>query len=874
MLRNILHDIQLQIFDYFGLPESEAVAIDVLARSLWDGAAVRPGSRGDVRQYRMDNDYSDIAERDKDDYVGKVPALGSGWRPHSEDNDPKDWQQIQSAKERDLIQNALGDLYAERGPLALKPTADLTDNEKERLREIDILVAQLNTHGFLEAVPGTQIFGDDVNCIYRSMSAANVPFRYRCRRVLEWKRPITHYLYWFKPRDGQVNHYFEIDMGDTLRLLLEGGDKATLFRKHEDRDTEEWETTDQLRKALLAKRYLSEAQATQIQTERDEIEKIRKTGKDAKRKLTPDEEARIEQRRNSIKTIQAQIGLTDAEKAQVKEYEEFLFRQIETLDWNESALSLYNRPLTITCFDYGMGTAAFVLNIGRNAYIFRDKYLTKKRDWTPLWGTPTNKRDPNFNGAQKLQLSGGGGAFIYKQGYVKINRRDELVSAPMHFGRRLPTGVIPVNGLKSQNLPAGCDVTFEIREIDGFDDLLALIGIEIAPQYQVVVTFTSDGKTLPLLFRANIQIPATPRAANVKVWDSADYPNAIITFTSQMDSARRSVLYQLKIKNTGGNLNLPTAMRERVGNLLVDGQPAITGGLFADEGTTEIKKVITTSGNENTWTEWTFTLVDKGRPARAARFKKDLVFDGMYLGDAVRLAYGSVGYTNTELAGVPTGAAGGLKLPTAAPGEKAAIRATKGARVDDYVQGELVGRFGLGRRCWWDRSGVLNLGLLQARVLAGINYKGSLTATNARRQYFNTIERSLNTEDYFTFFRVEGATDIDTGKPLAAEHRINEATDVRFKGVDSRYIGYDKDAEIISDEALNEQHYVDIALQTKVLMEGKPREVWKFQAPYASDILAGDVFQVEGQNWELVSTSPAEILDDEMIVEVQTPLLT
>ena len=383
----------------------------------------------------------------------------------------------------------------------------------------------------------------------------NVPFSYRSRYWLEAGRPWTLWLWRAKARPGQVNHYLDIDLSTRLRLSFEGKDTAKLYRKNETRDPIEWQAQDERRKELLAKKYLSTDESDTIRTKREMAAGIKEAAKArpaGSTKLTPDEKAQILQLKADIKAIQDLHGLSAADSREIAELNKFLFRQIETIQLNENAQSLIGFAFSITAIDYGTGTVQFVLDIGRNAWVFEDKYLTVRHRFGWLWGTTPSERDQGFDVNERMTISGSGGALVWRFSYVKTNS-DTLVSAPMDLGRAIELSGNPVNGLWSRNLPPGNDIAFSVREY-----LPSQTGaINTPPQYQLVIEFKTDGKFLPLLFRAQMQIMATPRAANVLVWDSATTPGAVVNVIPHQDGKRK--LFQVTIMRKDGfpTLGLP-----------------------------------------------------------------------------------------------------------------------------------------------------------------------------------------------------------------------------------------------------------------------------------------------------------------------------
>ena len=312
-------------------------------------------------------------------------------------------------------------------------------------------------------------------------------------------------------------------------------------------------------------------------------------------------------------------------------------------------------------------------------------------------------------------------------------------------------------------------------------------------------------------------------------------------------------------------------MRERVVDLLIDDEPVVTGGLIAEETVGELAKATPeeTASQLLNWTQWVYTIVDKSRAAQQQRIsaREDLIVDGFYCGDALRAHLRNCGYRDDELAGIPSGAAGGVLLPSPGPGQKSLLRATPGAIAWDYVQSELVERYGLGWELWINSLGVFQWTAPNNRVL-DIDWKRPSEAIDSRLQTLAAMQRTRNTDKFFTQILVVGGINPETRQHYSAEWRSNQATDPRFEGT-SQYIGHDKPMRILRDPAWDKT-YCEIVKRTQVALFGKAHATYTTAVPLNTDVTTGDEMKVHGVDVRLARIGSSSVLDDTMPVELET----
>jgi hypothetical protein len=866
MERNFLHNVEVTIYEHEREPAQPPVAFNLLGSKLRQ-SAIANGTPGDVRQFQLDNASpgEDVAWQEDQ---GKIPALIPGWRTHAFDNSANDWQQLRSEKETRLLEAAIEDTQAAIAALEQKHDK-LSDNETERLIAFQEELDDLQTRGYLETIPGSQLWGDDADGIYRRLSTANVPFRYRSRFTLE-QRPFTLWLYRPKPRPKQISQTLKIKIGRLLELVFEGQDRATLYRIHDGREPGEWRAANARREQLLAKRYLSESATDKIEELRENITAIQQAAKDAKQKLDDDQKSEIEGLKKSIKIIQKRAGLTPANKDELKELEKFLFRQIETVQLAETAQSLVGRPFALTFLDSGMGFMQISLDIGRNTYTFEDTYITARRLEKSLWGNPDDRRSAEYSGDEKLEISGNGGALAWRFGYVEVNAIDEILSGDIYLERTIdPEAGAPVTTMRVQ--PNGTNIIFILNAVPNRPGW-----------FQLGIRFTTDGKKLPVVFRATLQVPADPRPPAAIIWQSKNVPGCAITATPHLDEERKGAMWQITLRaldNIVGGINalgLPDKLRRRTIDIKVDGRAAVTGGVIVDDNWSGAKE-ITSPGTPQKFLAWgsvRITVRDKLQRVQDALFGEDLELDGQWIGDAIYLVRRNMGATEDELSLLPRGRAGGWQLPSAAIGEKAIMKPSKRAARYEYIMSQIVKRFGMGRYYWIDQNGRDRLDFPANRALAGVNYLPSNVATDPRRQYYASskgeIERSRSTDKFFTIIEVVGAVDPDIKQKRHWRYELRQAVDPVYQN-DPRYVGTHIPMEPVSDDAYNEPHHLEAVGRTLKALFCRAPETWSCTIPYTDDILPGDVVPFSGMPWRVRSAQPpADLNDDELVVELET----
>jgi hypothetical protein len=843
---------RVQIISHWGEPSPVAEARDLLAPDLWNSAAVSPGTRGDVRRVWLANYHEPETERIA---AGKNPALGPGWRRACTDNSPDDWESFPGTDEAQHIANAVAQYQSELANINAQAT--LSDTDRRRAAEINELLEGLQTRGLLSAVPGTGNFGDDKMAIYRALNAPNFQFRYRSKFVLEQGRPFTLWLRRFKPVEGQVSHYLQLGIGRTLRIVLER-DKATLYKRDESRDEDAWNSDDARRNELMQKRYGTRAQHEEILAKRDAIEQIKAEFKGST--ATADQRAQIAALEAGIQSIQSSFELTADEKAELEGLEKFLFSQIENIELNETADGLVGTPFSLTFFDFGFGIAEIVCDIGRNRWAFQDHEILRSQSWQWLWGTPANRRSPSYDSGQRLEISGNGGALLWRFGYVAVNKFDLLLSAPINLKRvgiEAAEGIV-VNGQWTPGLTAGNLVEFVLSPV-----------ADRPGWYQMGIRFTTDGNTYPVVTRASLLLPPGPRPAQTVVWDSAHETHAGIELTPKYDD-RRGVIYEVVIHSP---VRLPDRLYEMCATIsAIDestGQEVVftTCGSIAEATHADVAAVVphTETATLQQFGAVVFSVAGKLRLARNKRFPADFTFDGLRENDAIRLALKAAGFSSSELA--PIVAGGGDLLPTAAPGEAPVMKPDADARILPWIEKEIVDELGGGKRLFELPNGTIAYIDPTERVSTA-NYRSSaVTAADSRHQYFATdggrIERVWNTDRYFTQFRVEGAMNPATKQPYSADHEIHEAVDDSFSD-DPRCIGYHKPKETVRNNKLNSQAAVERCLATLVRNEGYPRPEWRLHVPAADEVRPGDRFTFEGTVFTLVNIPEVPFAEDTM----------
>ncbi len=847
-------NIRVLIHSHFGEPVTPAVARDLLSQALWDSAAKEPGARGDVRQIWLDN----YTEPENDRLAaGKFPALGPGWRRESIDNDPADWESFSGPDEQRRISETIA-LYRDE-------LAELDDEETRseadvaRQAELEELINNLQAFGALKAVPATHNFGDDKNAIYRALNAPNFAFRYRSKFVLIQGRPFTLWLRRFRPAEGQLNHYLQLGIGRNLRILFEK-DKAMLYRVNRLRPEADWIAKDARRDELIIKKNGTREQHERITAWRDAIEQVKADYKG--HKPSDEQKAQIKDLNRQIKELQDIFKLTEAEEGEIHELEKYLFTQRESVDLDQTSDSLVGEAFSLTFFDFGFGIMQIVCDIGRNKWIFQDKEILRSQQWQWLWGSHPDRRNRAYDGAERLEIAGNGGALLWRFGYVKTNQTDTLLGAPIYLGRSdldVSQGLI-VNGQWTPNLPAGNQTQFL------FDPVPLRPG-----WYQMGVRFVTDGQYYPIVTRASMQVPAGAIPPRFTVWDSAAHPEVAIELKPKY-SEKRGVIWDVIIHNKEGiKLNLPDRLYERCCSIIVEDLPVMSFGLIAEQTHDDLERLTphTEGAVLQNWSEVLFSAADKLRIARHKRFPADFTFDGMFDNDVVRVALQSIGFNAEELSLIEAGT--GYRMPETAPGESPLLKPDKNVRVLDFLENEIIEKVGLDKQIFVDSDGYVRYEDPALRVRSEIPYAHAANASNTQRPYFagsgKTIQRIWNTDGYFTQLFVEGDTNPETKKPYSASHTIREAVDPAFGpdgSNDPRFIGHHKPKETMKEQTLNSQAAVERALATQIKKYGYPKPEWRLSAPFDADVLPGDRLMIENRVFTLIGIPSPELEHDEM----------
>jgi len=903
--QRLFHELRLQLFDHPAPPATAAAAFDFLGRSAWHGAGAQKvprfaaflPSRGDVRQFRMDNRRvveEDWQLIDDDVPAGKIPALYPGYRLDCADNDPSEWEVLPLPEEQALIGAAIAETKFQIGELESKispqtgnptgnPTTPLSDDDAKRLQDLSEDLDNLQSNGFLESIPGAGLWGDDATGVYRRLGTANIPFRVRSRSTLQ-SRPLTLWLWRAQPRPQQKNHFLQVDIGARIRIVFESADRAVLFRKNETRKAADFERADEEWQTLRAKRYLSAEDANKIQDERDAIAKLRADAKGLKRKLTLPEQAQlkasVKAHRQSIRAFQRDHGDSPGDRDRLKELEGWMFRQSETLELSATAMSLIDEPFALTMLDSGMGFVSFQLDIGSNSFTFEDRYTTARHLQSFLWGVDAKG---NSGGNDKIELRGSGGALAWRFGYASVNRTDSIRMAPIYLGEAAGDGSnIPIDGRWITPDGTGVDFRLDPSGQKGW--------------YQPGINFQSDGTRVPMVFRAVLQQLATPAPAPSLVWDSADHAGAVVNGTPSLDGERGGALWQLKIHGLSGldALGLPDKMRRRIAALWVRSHDeqgnystwnrVLTGGVVVDDAFENVKGLETpgTAGvTTHPFGALRLTVRDKSQLLSDDRFDEDLELDGLYLGEAIYRIRRNQGASEDELSLLPRGAVSGWKLSSAPPGERAAFKPRKGTSRRDYVENDLVGKFGLGRRYYFDENGRDRLELPEAGADPSLIYKSaselavSDPAASGRRLYFEGdegIERGQTTDRFKTLLEVQGAIDPDTKKRRKWRYELAEAVN---NPASPLFVGRHIPLDPVVDDAYTTNSDLEAVGRSLIARFCRIPQTWRVRVPYENDVLPGRVFLFAGQGgvtgaWRITKVTPlGEVANDELSIELE-----
>ena len=906
MIKTGYNPIRLKIYDHERPPAAPPVSFNLSGHEMWQSSATQdsdaPGSRGDVRQFRLDNWKGSPEEAMLRESDGKLPALIPGWHANALDNSASDWESLRSSEEIAFWTAALEAIASQIHAINTNPQPSADD--LTRLAELLDEQSGLQTNGFLETIPGAQLWGSDATGIYRRLSSANVPFHYRLKRypagigdngnvtyspTLE-QRPFTLWFYRSKPRPEQVNHYVQIEIGRRLRLVIEGADRALLYRKNESRPAKDWADADQEREELLALRFLSPEQAAQITTERNAISALEQAAREAKRQLTADEMAAIKDHQEIIKKVQADVGLRDDEKARLKELDLYLFRQIDTVELVGTGQSLLGTPFSITFLDSGVGFVQLSLDIGANTYVFEDRYTTSRRLVNRLWGNPTDRKNKFYNSDERLEIKGSGGALAFRFGYVAVNTLDIFRSSAVWLGTEVDTEeLIPVFG--TWLAPDDTRVDF------GFDP------IEDRPGYfQLSITFRTDGKRLPVLFRAVLQLPALPSPEPSLILDTLLTPGLVVSGTVHMDEERKGPIWQTTLhafSDIAGGINalgLPSNLRRRSVDVLVrdaggNWLPVLTGGVIVDDTLVDARAVSAPGGSHLgadafDWAQVRLTIRDRAQKISESLIFEDIELDGLWLGDAIYQLRRNMGAPEAQLAMLPRGEHSGWQLPQAAPGSKAVLKPSVRTERLSYITNDLVGRYGFGRQYYIDALGRDRLEMPADRIRFNdsdpIVYRLAEAAASGvlddRRFYHageDGFQRGRSLDKFKSSVEVYGAVNPDTKQRFAFKYELKQATDASNVD-DPRYVGTAMPLDPVTDDAWTDATQVEAVGRTLIARYCRVPDTWEVRTPYSPDLLPGEVFLFADAHgvtspWRIRSAvATDDLTNDELVLELES----
>ena len=695
-----------------------------------------------------------------------------------------------------------------------------TSEDIQRIDTLNRMMDELSRTVYLEdSVNG---FGDGATCLYRTLSAPNIPFSYQLNERLDADRPFAMWIYRFQPEEEQAHPEFNIRIGDRFRIQFLQGSQAKVYRHKEGLSLEDVLAREQEIEEILDRGRLTAADREAIAEKEAQIRAL-KAGKSAGE--LSDEDAQL------IKTLASDIdairksksGLSSADQALLNAKLRQIYENVQDIDWQETDVSLFNRPFTIVVIPDPRGYLLLKFDLGKNTFVFSlDDVLKSGRKQTILPQAP-------------IRLWGNGGAFMFKWAYLRIPTSATLLSRDLHLGF---------------TFGGDADVTWDWNDAPraGFTVTLSPGVSENTLVYQV--DMSSDGRYLPLLYAIDIAIPAGERIQDTTVlWDSDAYTGTIdpiyeVTPSFSIAGGRISRTCEIVVTDIGNVLSfLSDDVRHQV--TIYDKAQSTTDPIFT--GVVQSVSGETLAGGGAIRRR--IFAVDRGLVSGEFSLSDPPKGDGMSLGDYMRLLLRERGFKDAE---IQINAA--EKLPAARPGERPSVHPSSGttlAAALDYLH-ETWALFEIME---WTRDGRFRYEEPQTQT-----YSSTFSTTvNSNRHYVKGTNDALSLDDWYSTFRVRGAVNPVTKRRYAADF-VDYGGIAQYKT--ERVYGLIEDDSLTSAEAVNRK-----CMRLVQLYNAPPIER-QVTIPWHSDLDPGMRISIGGTTYEILRID-GSYRNDEMTLSLR-----
>jgi len=739
------------------------------------------------------------------------------------------------------VPNGQETLYRENA-IALLNTELATENAKNPpdpsiVDSITTSIKQLSEggSGYLSDAWGSMDLDPGTLGVFWRLAAPNVPVTLKSTFDIEKNRSISFRLQRGLEPEGQGDDFsftIEIGNGDTLYAIVmsNDGNNSNFIHYRNMKPKARQALLDQ-RDALLDFGRITPAEQKEIDTLTEQI-KAAKAANENGEAVTA---AEVEIKRIKDKKI------LPSQQAQIDDIENQLYIEQKPFHLQEDAQSLLGKPVDITIHFLRAGYV--IIKSNESTFVYENKRLT---GWRPAGyhdGLPDRSQ---------IVIKSTGGQFALVYGHPERKPTGVLLTQPFDVDFAPTDADLDIDA-DADDDGEGCSIEYAVKQYKPAKS--TSMGAVTNAQYQIQVTFTSDGKYTPELFNAQLHIaPPQPDVLDL-IWDSqvqgkntaANSGNWIQDFLLT-DDARRTRQVTAHVDNSFNKCQLPVSL----GGLAVDAVlrdtredvdvPILTHGCIVNGfqgdkvGFGDTAKIGSRGGAVMT------CIGVEGFLDREIDAK--IRGDGKFPNDYLRELCRDAGLLEEEYAGIPPGDIGLPVIERSVPGEPPAVQPD-----DDAKYWEFMNSFAQGHCLNWllfSDGTQLRLEAPMSRDKTEHNYQlppdVAVSDKHCLRRNISYVQ-SLN--GFVTSVTAVGAKDPLTGKRLMHTESIPQANDKRFLNT-VFYVGKEMKEVLPYDDSLTDMKSVILRARNRLQIStltpnGLSSWLANVDIDFDADLRAGDV---------------------------------
>jgi len=752
----------------------------------------------------------------------KIAALSVGWEYGNEDMRLGYWACSEAddtylnsvitvlQNEKDEVDQRIADAYAQ----GQTPKQEDLYRSWELGKDID----DLRRHRFW--MEQENALGDGCIALYRSVSAANVPWGLDSAETLVHSgRGFTLHFYRFQFARGQARKRLRFRWAQFIIEFPNDGPEAKLHVINDGLSEDEYEQYATEWELLEDKRVLNEADTLQIEQWRDQIEEIKQTAKTAGRDLTQAEQQQILSLKTQIQALKDSKGLTEDEEQRRRELERLMYRLSTGLELGLASQSSMNTHISLTVVPDPRGYLITHVNPGNRTSVKELKWITASRQFSRLW--------PDSH----LHLLSDGGAFMFRVSYPRVYRWGQLESIAYRLGFTPGT----ITWSKQAYTPTGCAITPSSSVI--------------SQELIWYVQFASNGTDFPLLYTLTMEAAAQPRPVDETILGVIE-GSAITDYSPRTEGRKR--MANVEVMDRGDQYAWLSQMENHQVRVYDRGCLVMTA----------VVRTPTCTPVRGRWNakRWSFQLLD-----RWTILQRDLMWNDPP-GDAKELCYYAAqivanrGFLPSEIKVITSV----VTLPVSLSGEKYALLPKQGAERSRWLE-ELFDKHGLGVSAYFDEAGCFCIVPRDSAANNAHRFSQTLAGATDSRHTCGDIVLTWDFEDFYNLFTVIGGVNPDTGVRYSSRW-YDEAS---VKNSQYRWhIGALREYPPEQDDSLGTQIDCDIACR-HLAETYRPRIKASFRTFYHQDLRETNRIFFDGKPVEIVTISGVSRREDRMTLEVK-----